>query len=499
MRKLKALVRAANTIMNAMDAGEMPIRSPVIIWHLILHAGVLIWSSMKVLFLSVNNEKDPYPVAPIGVALVAKALRKNHHDVRILDLCFVEDDYSFIEASVKDFAPDIIGLSIRNIDNLTYKRSIFYMPRLRRITDFIKSKTSVPIVAGGSGFSIFPEEVLKYLEIEVGIMGEGETACTQFVDAINNDNSFDGIQNLCYIRDGKFNANNIVFNSVHYYPERSLLNNRLYLELGGMGNIQSKRGCPFKCSYCTYPNIEGNTLRLRSPVDVVEELKEMRSLYGIDYVFFVDDIFNFPEDHAALLCEEIIRNDLKINWTCFVTPKGMTRQLAELMKMSGCKGVEFGSDAGSEKTLKGLGKHFTPDDIAHAVECCKVIDLPNAHYIIIGGPEEDYSTLRETILLFEKLKPTAIISLLGIRIYPKTHLHYRAIKEGIIEKERNLLEPVFYLSPALESENLLQYVSDYARGHQNWIVPGLNIRCDSNLMALLRKMGNKGPLWNMIS
>jgi radical SAM superfamily enzyme YgiQ (UPF0313 family) len=454
---------------------------------------------MKVLFISVNNEKDPYPVAPIGAAYVAKALHNNHHDVRILDLCFVEDDYPVIAASLKDFAPDIIGVSIRNIDNLTYKRSMFYMPRIRRITDFIKSKTSAPIVVGGSGFSIFPEEVLKYLEVEVGIIGEGETAFAQFVDAINNDTPFHTIQNLCYIRDGKFNANNMVFTQIHDYPERSLLNNSSYLEFGGMGNIQSKRGCPFKCNYCTYPHIEGNTLRLREPVDVVEELKEMRSLYGIDYVFFVDDIFNFPEDHAAVLCEEIIRNDLAIDWTCFATPKGMTRQLAELMKMSGCKGVEFGSDAGSEKTLKGLGKHFTPDDIAHAAECCNVIDLPNAHYIIIAGPEEDRSALAESILLFEKIEPTAVIALLGLRIYPNTQLHQRAVREGIIEKDRNLLEPVFYISPALEYEELLQYVSDYARGQQNWIVPGLNIRCDSNMMALLRKMGNKGPLWNMIS
>ncbi len=454
---------------------------------------------MKVLFISVNNEKDPYPVAPIGAAYVAKALRNNHHDVRILDLCFVEDDYSVIAASLHDFAPDVIGISIRNIDNLTYKRSMFYMPRVRRITDFIKSKTSVPIVVGGSGFSIFPEEALKYLEIEVGIIGEGESAFAQFVDAISNDTPLDTIQNLCYIRDGKFNANNMVFTQIHDYPERSLLNNSSYLELGGMGNIQSKRGCPFKCTYCTYPNIEGNTLRLRKPADVVEELKEMRSLYGIDYVFFVDNIFNFPDEHAASLCEEIIRNDLKIDWTCFATPKGMTRQLAILMKKAGCKGVEFGSDAGSEKTLKGLGKHFTPDDIAHAAENCKAIDLPNAHYIIIGGPEEDYSTLEETIFLFEKLKPTAVIALLGLRIYPNTQLHHRAVKEGIIEKGRHLLEPVFYLSPALECEALFQRVSDYSRDHQSWIVPGLNIRCDADVMALLRKMGKKGPLWDMIS
>ncbi|MBI5409839.1 MAG: cobalamin B12-binding domain-containing protein [Nitrospirae bacterium] len=489
---------------------------------------------MKVLLISVNNERDPYPVAPIGAAYIARALKDGRHDVRILDLCFVEDDFKAIGETLKAFLPDVIGISIRNIDNLTFNKSIFYLPRIRQLVEFVKENTSATLVAGGSGFSIFPEEALRYLGLDIGVVGEGEAAFTRFVDALTHGGRIDDIQNLCYMKDGKFYSNRHdhllkkddektpspssppikggeiiesplprrervrVRGTFHSSPDRSLLNNSAYLELGGMANIQSKRGCPFKCSYCTYPNIDGNKLRLREPADVVEELKEMKSDYNIDYVFFVDDIFNFPEEHAAGICEEMVKNDLNLQWTCFASPKGMTPELAGLMKRAGCRGVEFGSDAGAEKTLKGLGKHFTPDDISHAAECCKKIGLPNAHYIIMGGPEEDHSTLKETFSLFEKIRPTAVIALLGLRIYPNTRLHVTALEDGVVSKNMSLLEPVFYLSPAVDADAISLEVSEHAKDNHNWIAPGLNIRCDADMLTMLRKRGHKGPLWNIL-
>ncbi|TLD41730.1 MAG: Radical SAM domain protein [Candidatus Jettenia ecosi] len=454
---------------------------------------------MKILLISVNDETDPYPVTPLGVAYIAKALKNKGHTVYVLDLCFVEDAYRAVGDILKGFLPDIIGLSIRNIDNLTYKKSIFYLPGVRDIVTFIKKNTSVPIIVGGSGFSIFPEEVLRYLHLDIGIVGEGETAVSLIAEGIENGSDIYHIPNLCYISDGIFKQNNLCSDCIQNTPDRTLFDNKRYLELGGMANIQSKRGCPFRCTYCTYPNIEGNKLRLREPGPIVAELKEMKANYDIDYVFFVDDIFNFPEEHAGAVCEEIIKNCLNINWTCFATPKGMTPELAKLMKMAGCKGIEFGTDAGSEKTLKGLGKSFTLDDVAHATEYCKNIDLPAAHYVIIGGPEEDDSTLTETFTFFKKNKPTAIIALLGIRIYPNTLIYHKAIEDCIIEKDENLLEPIFYITPNMSEETLFHKVSEYAVQYHNWIVPNLDLRCNTSMLTKLRSMGRRGPLWNLFA
>lgn len=454
---------------------------------------------MKVLLISVNNETDPYPVAPIGVAYIAKALKDAGHDVRILDICFANDYYRDIRFILKSFLPEVIGISIRNIDNLTCKKSVFYLPGIKDVIDFIRNNISAPLVVGGSGFSIFPEEVLRYLHLDFGIVGEGESALSEFVHTIEHGGDIYKIPNLCSIKDGIFKQNTIHFNRHYTMPDRTLLDNNKYLELGGMANIQSKRGCPFKCIYCTYPNIDGDRLRVQEPAAVIEELREMKDNYGIDYVFFVDDIFNYPEEHAFALCEGLIKANLKIDWACFATPGGMKPELAKIMKMAGCKGIEFGTDGGSERMLKQLGKSFTIDDVVSATETCKSVNLPNAHYILFGGPGENSATLNEAFTLFDKIRPTAVIALIGIRIYPNTLLYYKAIEDRLIEKDTNLLEPVFYLTPEMKRESIFSKVCEYATRRHNWVVPNLNIQCDSNKLATIRKMGKRGPLWDMLS
>lgn len=452
---------------------------------------------MDILLISVNNEREPYPVAPLGALCVAGAVR-GEHAVRVLDLCFAQDDESVLAEELALYSPQLIGISLRNIDNLTWSKSIFYLPRIRRITEAVKRHAKAPIVIGGTGFSLFPEEVLRYLDLEYGIVGEGEESFPAFAAAVASGGSLDAVPNLCLLQNNRFRRPEVSYLQTIGGPDRSLVDMGPYFELGGMGNVQTKRGCPFRCSYCTYPEIEGRTIRLREPGDVAAEIEELIDSYKARHVFFVDDIFNFPEEHAAAVCEEIIRRQLNIEWTCFATPMGMTAELAGLMKRAGCAGVEFGSDAGAEKTLDGLCKQFTVDDIAHAAEACRSGGLPQAHYIILGGPGEDAATVESTCSLFDRIRPTAVIALPGVRIYPHTELHRTAIRDGVVTADRNLLEPVFYLSPEIPAEDLLLMVEKHARSQPNWIVPALNIRCDAAMMSALRSMGKTGPLWNML-
>ncbi|MBF0457328.1 MAG: cobalamin-dependent protein [Nitrospirae bacterium] len=459
-------------------------------------------SIKNVLLISVNNERLPYPVAPIGAAYVAGHLIAAGFDARILDLCFVDDDFAALTDEIGSYCPDIIGISIRNVDNLTYNRSIFYMPRIRDIVKYIRTITNVPIVAGGSGFSIFPEEILRYLPLDFGVAGEGEQAFLSLVKTLGNGggNNIDirEIPNIAMIDNGSFHQNPVSYSCAMTQPDRTVLNNAAYLQFGGMGNVQSKRGCPFKCTYCTYPSLEGSRLRLRQPEEIVAELAEMKERYAIDYAFFVDDIFNVPAAHATEICEGIIRKNLRIKWACFATPFSFTEALAKLMKRAGCSGIEFGSDAGSATTLDAYMKHFTPDDIVKASSVCRKIDMPDAHYIIIGGPSENEATLNETFKLFDKIRPRAVIALAGVRIYPGTPICKRAVEDGIISKDKGLLEPVFYLSPDTPPEMLLTRLQKWADGRPNHVVPALDIRYDVSTLEAVRKRIKRGPMWDVL-
>ena len=111
-------------------------------------------------------------------------------------------------------------------------------------------------------------------------------------------------------------------------PDRSGLDNAAYLEFGGMGNLQTKRGCPFNCIYCTYPIIEGRRVRLRSPKRICDEIESLVK-FGINNLFVVDNEFNFPVEHAQFVCHEIINRKLQRK----IRRLGAKGPLWEYMKM----------------------------------------------------------------------------------------------------------------------------------------------------------------------
>lgn len=457
---------------------------------------------MEILLVSLNKEANPFPVAPLGIAYIASSLKKSGHNVNAVDLCFSDNDKKLLASAVGAKEPELIGISIRNIDNLTFPKSIFYLPYIKEIVDLIKKLSAAPIIAGGSGFSISPEQILRYLDIKYGVIGEGETAIPSFADCISKKDNPYGIPNLCFIKENTFHSNKVLRDEMFHCslpPDRNFIDNHSYLKLGGMANIQSKRGCPFKCCYCTYPNIDGGQLRIRHPSDIADEIEEIRYKYNTSHLFFVDDIFNYPQSHALGICEEIIRRDIRINWTCFATPKGMTKELSVMMKKAGCGGIEFGTDSGSEKMLAALNKSFSLCDVEKATNFCRDADLPAAHYVIIGGPGENKKTLEETFSFFDFIKPAAVIALTGIRIYPHTALCRLSKDYGIISDDADIIYPEFFISPDLGADNMLESVKRHALARQNWVVPGLDIRCSADMMTMLRKLGKQGPLWDLLA
>jgi len=265
-----------------------------------------------------------------------------------------------------------------------------------------------------------------------------------------------------------------------------------------MANLQTKRGCPFRCTYCTYPQINGPTLRLRPPAEVVDELTSMVEGSGLDQVFLVDDIFNVPHDHAMSVCEGILARGLRVGWTCFASPLGMTSELARAMKRAGCQGVEFGTDTASPFMLQAMGKPFSQEEIRIASRVCGGAGLPDAHYLIFGGPGETPETLAETLAFFDDLKPRAVLAFLGIRIYPNTPLHGVAVSDGVIAAGDDLLFPRFYISPGINADALQATIRSHAEPRPNWVVPGLGIRSNPALLTALRRIGHRGPLWTLL-
>ncbi len=455
---------------------------------------------MKVLLISANREMLPDPVAPIGLAYVAAAIKKAGHNVSIIDLCFSEAIEGVIKDEIKVYNPEVIGVSIRNIDNVSYPNSISYISAIKDVVDTCKGSSDAKIVLGGSGFTIMPEMLLDFLNVNFGIIGEGEETFPELLEKIRSVDSYETISGLVFRKGNRVIKNPIRIikdlNSLSM-PDRALLDNTRYLKDGGSGNIQTKRGCYFKCIYCTYPLVEGSDVRLRSPKLVADEFEVMEKEHNLSHLFVVDNVFNYPISHAEEICRELIKRGLKIKWSCYANPGFITERLVGLMVRAGCTGIDLGTDAASEKMLKSMGKNFNLSVLKDASRICNNAGLSVCQSLLLGGPGETEDTVKETLENIEALKPKAVVAMTGIRMYPNTTLAKIAEEECMIQESELSLKPYFYISSGVK-ESLVDIVEEFSSRLSHWILPGKNIRMTEKIQRMLRKYGAIGPLWEYV-
>jgi radical SAM superfamily enzyme YgiQ (UPF0313 family) len=451
--------------------------------------------TVRVLLISPNTEMLPDPVFPLGLAYVSASLEANQHEHRVLDLCFVEDYAQALEQAVAEFDPQAIGLSLRNVDNVAYPNSFSYLPFYRQIMTQLRGLSAAPIILGGSGFSLMPRELLTYLQADFGVFGEGEQTLPRLLDHLQQGLPPGGIPGVIG-RDSivrQLLSPPVLSTREMFMPCRDRFANEQYLRFGGMGNIQTKRGCSFSCIYCTYPLIEGREVRLRRPGDVVKEIEHL-CRGGIDSFFVVDNVFNFPPHHAKSICQEVLKRGLKVRWSCYLHPQFVTESLLTLMKEAGCSSVEFGVDAGADVHLMRLGKSFGATEIRRASDLCHRVGLPFCHSLVFGGPGEDRDTIEATLELMGEVSPTAVIAMIGIRLFPGTRLAQVAAASDCISSDQAMIEPTFYLAETVRSY-ILDLLRDHAAQQRHWILPGANVNISPRLQEKLRRFGLKGPLW----
>ncbi len=455
---------------------------------------------MRVLLISANQERSPDPVAPIGLCYVATATADAGHEVALLDLCFRSDVEPAVADAVGALRPEVIGLSLRNVDNCAYPDTVSYLPHYRRVAQACRATTAAPIVLGGSAFTTMPAYYLPALDVPFGVVGEGEGTFPALLARLAARAPTEDLPGLAW-RDGA----QVRVNPAAWLPDvdavradRRWMDVRAYYERGGMANVQTKRGCHYKCTYCAYPVIEGRGMRTRDPALVAAEVQGLVETHGVRQFFIVDSVFNAPRGYAERVAEALRPLGRQIRWSCFVSPANFTPELADLFLAAGCQSVDFGTDAASPATLRGFRKSFTVDDILAASALCRERRLPFCHSLVFGGDGETWETVAETIAVMDAARPTAVNAMCGVRVYPETPFAATLLARGDVPSVDALYEPWFFFAPGVR-DGLAEVVAAAARERGNWLLPGHRVNDEEQLFATLRGRGIKGDLWRYVT
>jgi radical SAM superfamily enzyme YgiQ (UPF0313 family) len=425
---------------------------------------------MKILLISANTEQINMPVLPLGMACVGAAAQNAGHEVKILNLMMVRDIRRLLSEAISGYSPDVIGISVRNIDDQMMEHPNFLLDEVRRVVSECRSLSDAPIVLGGAGYSIFPMKALEYLKADMGIQGEGEKAFVMLLERLEHKGDIMEIPGLCLPEKGLVKKSLPVKDldhhpqpllKVHMLLPPDLKNEDIWFP------VQTRRGCAMDCSYCSTASIEGRLLRKHSVAYAVDFIRQHANA-GIENFFFVDNTFNFPLSYAKALCDRIIAEGLTIRWRCILYPWKIDDELVEKMAQAGCKEVSMGFESGSESILKRMNKRYTLDDIRRISKMLGKQQIRRMGFLLLGGPGETKDSVKQSFYFADSLEIEAIKLTSGIRIYPHTTLHQIAVDEGIIEPNEDLLFPKFYMAEGLKGW-LDEMVAKWMEGRENWI------------------------------
>ena len=435
------------------------------------------------LIVSANRVIIPYPVYPLGAACLVGSLQKNGHEAIHFDL-LADGGLAELAKLLRTRTFDLIGVSIRNLDSVDSAAPQHYLDDIVETMHCIRQNSASPVVLGGPAFSIMPELLLEHLGADYGVIGEGEILLPWLA---------------AEIAAGRPPQKQFFMSrpdeAIWCSAEPSASSAKYYLDRGGMLNVQTKRGCPYNCSYCTYPSLEGKKFRFRDPEEVVDEFERLQKKAGAKYIFFTDSVFNDPQGRYLEIAEILVRRGNTLPWCGFFRPQNIGTSELQLLKRAGLAAMELGTDAGCTRTLQGLGKGFAFEDVVAVHERVIAENIPCAHFLIFGGPGENESTLDESLANVERLTDCVVFAFIGIRILPGTKIFDRAVEEGVISAGQSLLEPVFYVSPEVSMGRIHELVSKSFAGRLDRVYPCHEFE---ERVAMLHQMGHVGPLWDFI-
>jgi radical SAM superfamily enzyme YgiQ (UPF0313 family) len=461
---------------------------------------------MNILMISTNNHALPVPVMPLGACLVAEAAESDGHHVSFLDLMFERNPLRAIDRATEVAQPDVIGLSVRNIDNNDMQNPMFFIADLSAMIRAIRIKTDAPVVLGGAAVSVMPEEILRLTGANCAVLGEGETVFPELMKNPQNSTHLMRTPGIATIENGTCIANPCRSPELSEdcpVPDfRRWIDIEAYLSRLATVPIQTKLGCHFQCIYCTYRKIEGNQYRLYNPESVAKTIKGTASR-GLRDIEIVDNVFNSPLEHAMEICAELARAGHSARLQSIeLNPMFVDDALLTAMERAGFTAVGITAESASETVLEGLRKGFSTRDVHNAAEVIRRHSLPCLWIFMLGGPGETEDTVNETLRFVEKqIRPRdPVFFNTGIRVYPGTELEEIARKQGLLEAGTDMLSPVFYLSPEIDRRWMEGRIRDFRKSHMN--VVGSDSLVLPFLPALHRagyRLGVRSPIWRHTS
>ena len=330
-----------------------------------------------------------FPLPRLGTLILGTIMKRRGWEVEV----FVEDlrrvDYDVVASAT------LVGIS-----TITSTA-----PRAYAIADKVRAM-GIPVLMGGPHVTYLADEALEHADFVV--RGEGEAALTAFIDAWETSLDFAAVPNLSRKVDGRVVHNPAMplardLDAIPY-PDLSLLKpDPTRRKFRPPIPVQTSRGCPFDCSFCSVTGIFGRAYRFRSTENIIEELR--RYDHPKNSVFFYDDNFAANRARTKELLQAMIRERFRFTWTTQVRADiARDLELVKLMKKAGCHTLYIGFESVNPRSLDSMKKKQTVDDLVTAARVLRRHRIGIHGMFVLGFDQDDWKTIKKTVKFAKKTR-----------------------------------------------------------------------------------------------
>lgn len=368
---------------------------------------------------------------PLGLAYIGAVLHEAGYDVSAIDLNVTPMDNAQIIQNIERASPLIVAIST---NTPTYLNGLTLARLAKEVNPEIK------VVIGGPHASVLYQEVAMEKGVDVVARGEGEHTMLEIADClIRKKGDLASVKGIAYKDNGAIRVTDkrapIADPDELPFPARHLFPFNLY----GIPNavLASRGGCPFACYFCAVNNIWEGRRRYRNPEEVVKEILSTVRAFGVEparRVSFSDDTFTLDRESAIRLCRLIGQSmdSFPLRWRCATRVDLMDAELIREMSYSGCRQIEYGIEAGSQKILDSIGKKITLDQIRKIVNLTMNFGIDADCSFMFPHPEDTEQTIREQIRFMKELSEMGASETLAMTTpLPGTYLYEKADKLGV--------------------------------------------------------------------
>ena len=401
---------------------------------------------MRVLLIrphSVSSSSKGHGVH-LGLAYLAGALMADGVEVKVadLDILPVDQTESYYLKTLRDFQPEMVGITINTADR-------FNAFQIARITK--RWSSAVPVVAGGPHVTFTAEDTLRNVgEIDIVVIGEGEATLAELCHAIGSGTGLAPISGTAYRKNGEVvvNASRGLIRNLDQvpFPARELFDIEKYdLSMPVPGHPRcihmiSSRGCPFKCSFCVAGKMAGGRIRMRSPENIIEEIIQIKEHYpDYKWLFFYDDNFTVSKTRVRQLLEGMARHKLDYYWGCYCRVDLVDHDLLKLMKEHGCRMISYGIESGSRHVQSLINKNIDLKQAGEAIRMTRDLGIVVKCSMFFNYPGETVRDVLKTLQFVFQNKLSGVEIPWGYmtQVYPGTQLCLELIQRSYFPKDFN--------------------------------------------------------------